>query len=87
MPSYHFNIEGGELGEDREGTDLRDLATAKCEAAKLLGRVLCDSADTFWDRQELSVIVTDETKLVLFTLNLFATEAPATLRIYPMVSA
>jgi hypothetical protein len=78
MPRYFFHLEG----RPEEGTDLPDLATAKCEAVRFAGTIICDEADQFWDAPEFSMIVTDEKGLLLLNLTLCGTEAPA-IRNYP----
>ncbi|HEX9931209.1 MAG TPA: hypothetical protein VGB08_00010 [Allosphingosinicella sp.] len=83
MPRYFFHIHDGVGNHDTEGTELKDLATAKCEGVKLAGRAICDDAATFWDRREWSLTVTDETGLVLYSLNFLGVEAPAAARLLP----
>ena len=78
MPLYHFNIDGSVEGPDRDGTELDSLEVAKCEAIKLAGQVICESAGRFWDRAEWSMTVTDERGLALFTLHVVGTESPST---------
>ncbi len=87
MPRYFFHIEDGVTPHDDEGTELRDIDAAKCEAARYCGRMICDDAATFWNRKELILTVTDEAGLVLFSLQFVGIEAPATQRVYPKVSA
>lgn len=77
MPRYYFNVEG-DLSPDIEGVELADLATAKCEAVKVAGHIVCESAGDFWDKHEWQMTVTDETGLSLFTLHVFGTESPST---------
>ena len=62
---------------DNEGTELKDLAVAKCEAIKTAGRVISDPAATFWDRPDWSITVTDAVGLTLLRLEILGTEAPA----------
>ncbi|MGI8706496.1 MAG: DUF6894 family protein [Sphingomicrobium sp.] len=62
---------------DKLGVDLPDLATAKCEAVRYAGRLLCDQASEFWDRGDFLMTVTDDQGLTLFTLQFNAFEAPA----------
>jgi hypothetical protein len=76
MPRYFFNVENSSTVDD-DGTELPDLATAKCEAVKLAGRMICDASNTFWDTQEINMIVTDERGMTLFLLDFIGTEAPA----------
>lgn len=73
MPRFTFNVAGGPASE----VELPSLADAKCEAVRFAGRMICDRADSFWDAKEFQLTVSDDTGLVLFTLNLIATPAPA----------
>ena len=73
MPRFYFNTEDQ---RDREGTELESLAIAKCQAITLAGRLICEAADTFWDKAEWSLTVTNETGLTLFQLSITGTEAP-----------
>ena len=57
--------------------DLPNVAEAKCEAARYLGRMVCEEAAQFWESGELSLIVCDDKGLVLFTLDMIARDAPA----------
>ena len=57
--------------------ELPNLATAKCEAVRYAGRLLCDGAREFWDTGDFMMTVTDEKGLTLFTLQFSAVEAPA----------
>jgi hypothetical protein len=77
MPKYHFNVDDGALGVDSDGTELKDLTVAKCEAIRMAGRIICDAGNTFWDRSEWRLTVTDEAGLTLFELYILGTEAPA----------
>ena len=77
MPRYFFHIEDGSIVHDDEGTELKDLAVAKCEAVKLAGQMICDAAGDFWDREEWKLTAADEDGLTLFCLQFFGTEAPA----------
>jgi hypothetical protein len=83
VPRYFFNIDDGRSDRDGDGTELKDLATAKCEGVKLAGRMICDDADRFWDRREWGLTVTDGAGLILFSLAFLGTEAPATARMLP----
>lgn len=76
MPRYYFQVEGP---PDDLGAELPDLAAAKCEAVRYAGRLICEEADKFWDTADFTMTVTDENGLVLFSLTLSGTEAPAIL--------
>jgi hypothetical protein len=77
MPQYFFHIEDGLTGRDDEGTELEDLAVAKCEAVKLAGQMICDSAGEFWGKEEWRMTVSDASGLTLFSLHFVGIEAPA----------
>ncbi|MEA3065939.1 MAG: hypothetical protein QOJ27_2391 [Sphingomonadales bacterium] len=77
MPRYFFHIEDGVAVHDDEGTELKDLAVAKCEAVKVAGQMICDSAGAFWDKEEWRLTATDEDGLTLFCLHFVGVEAPA----------
>jgi hypothetical protein len=83
LPLYFFNVDDGDSDLDSEGTELKNLAVAKCEAVKLAGRIICDAGDTFWDRAEWRLTVTDEKGLSLFELYILGTESPAIQDIHP----
>ncbi|WP_414693335.1 DUF6894 family protein [Phenylobacterium sp.] len=51
------------------------------EAVRLLGEVLRDKAGEFWDEQSMKLIITDDTGLMLFVLDVSAIEAPAVTRL------
>lgn len=72
MPRFHFNVDGA-AGTDVE---LPSIASAKCEAVRYVGQLICDSADTFWDAHEFQMTVIDESGMALFSLHLIGTEAP-----------
>ena len=77
MPRYFFHIEDGSSVHDDEGTELEDLGVAKCEAVKLAGQMICDSAGGFWDKEEWKLTATDERGLTLFCLHFVGIEATA----------
>jgi hypothetical protein len=77
MPRYFFHIEDGVAVQDDEGVELKDLALAKCEAVRLAGQMICDSASDFWDKEEWKLTATSEDGLTLFCLQFIGTEAPA----------
>ena len=75
MPRYFFNVDG--LPPDSEGTEMKDVAIAKCEAVKLAGRHICDAAGDFWDTQDWGLTVTDDIGLTLFSLRFMGMDAPS----------
>ena len=74
MPRFYFHVEGS---PDNLGLELPSIAQAKCEAARYAGHLLCDAADSFWETAELTMRVANESGLVLFTVTISGTDAPA----------
>ena len=74
MPRFYFHVTGH--APDDEGLELESLAVAKCEAVETTGRIICDTASTFWDTKELQMTVMNASGLILFVLNFIGTEAP-----------
>lgn len=83
MPRFfvHSNhpTEGGL--QDDEGIEFDSIHDAKCQAVAYAGRLLADSAEHFWDTADFELIVTDEKGLILFTMRVVGTEAPAPRRL------
>ena len=74
MPKFYFNTEGQ---VDDEGTELESLAIAKCQAIKMAGEIICDEAESFWEKAEWTLTVSNEAGLTLFQLSIVGTESPA----------
>ena len=77
MMRYFFHTDDGRSFFDDEGLALPSLRTAKIEAARLFGELVRDQPEEFWSTGELTLTVTDETRLVLFTLEVTANESAA----------
>jgi hypothetical protein len=75
VPKYFFNMDNAV--PDLQGTEIKDLAEAKCEAVRMAGRIICDQAGDFWDRADWNMTVSDETRLTLFALHFVGVEAAA----------
>ena len=74
MPRYFFNVD--DLPDD-EGVEMTDLATAKCEAVKMAGMIVCEEAATFVDKPSWRITVTDATGCSLFRLTIEGSDASA----------
>ena len=77
MPIYHFNVEDGQIPIPCDGAELKNLAAAKCEAVRMMGQLVCDADETFWDHAGWRMVVSDKTGLTLFELFIVGTEAAA----------
>ena len=84
MPRFHFNLEDR---PDEEGRDLASIAAAKCEAVKIAGKLICDSAAEFWDTARLLMTVTDDRALSLFTLDFVGMESPSMQTPRPLITS
>jgi hypothetical protein len=74
---FHTNHPAERLEQDDEGFEFTSVHDAKCQAVAYAGRVLCDAAEKFWDDGDFELIVTDDKGLILFTMRVIGTEAPA----------
>lgn len=74
MPRFYFHTDDQ---RDSEGAELADVGVAKCEAMKLAGQIICEEADSFWDKSQWTMTVADESGLTLFQLHIVGTEAAA----------
>ena len=74
MPIFVFHVESHST---EERVDLPSVATAKCEAVRYAGKLICDEAEKFWDSAEFNMTVSDESGLSLFTLDFRGLESPA----------
>jgi hypothetical protein len=77
MAKYFFHTDDGRSILDDEGMELATALAAKLEAARLFGELVRDQPEEFWAAGALKVIVTDESGLILFILDLSGVEAPA----------
>jgi hypothetical protein len=74
MPRFYFQVDGP---PDNLGMDLPNVAAAKCAAVRYAGQLICEEADSFWDKADFTMTVTDEADLTLFSLVLTGIDAPA----------
>jgi hypothetical protein len=74
MPKFHFHLDDE---RDEQGLELANLAAAKCEALEFAARHICDAANAFWDREEWTLTVTNESGLTLMQLRIVGTQSAA----------
>ena len=79
MPRFfiHSNHPSERNVQDDEGIEFESIHDAKCQAVAYAGHLLADSAEQFWDTADFELLVTDENGLILFTMRVVGTEAPA----------
>ena len=78
MALYFFHTNHPALPVETTGKEFDDLNAAKCGAVRYAGQLLCDVAEHFWDTRDFKLNITTESGLVLLTLRVVGTEAPAT---------
>jgi hypothetical protein len=76
VPRYFFNQIDGQYKPDDEGLEFQSLDQARTEAVRYAGAVLCHEPDVVWEGDDFRVEVTDEKKLLLFTLIVVGVDAP-----------
>jgi hypothetical protein len=74
---FHTNHPAERILQDDEGMVFSNVQKAKAEAVVYAGRLLSDAAEHFWNNADFELIVTDAKGLILFTLRVVGTEAPA----------
>lgn len=76
MPRYFFDVQDGKSFPDHDGCELPDLDAARIEAVRLLGGMLRDEAETFWDGDDWRMSVCGVDRMELFTIQFMASMAP-----------
>ena len=74
MPRYFFHGRDGRTFKDDEGTELPDDASARIEAARVLGQLVNEWPSQAWEEDPFQITVADETGLTVFVLDLAAIE-------------
>jgi hypothetical protein len=83
MSRFYFQVEGA---PDDVGMELPNVGAAKCEAVRYAGRLICEQANSFWDKGDFTMTVRDERGLTLFLLVLSGVDAPV-IQVEPQISA
>ncbi len=74
---FHTNNPAERMVQDDEGMEFSSVHEAKCQAVAYAGQLLRDVAETFWNDADFELTVTDDQGLILFTMRVVGTEAPA----------
>ena len=79
MPIYHIALRTeSHVGETLE-IDRTDLTALRVELARFVGELLKDHAEQIWADQDWRVDVTDANGLILYLMQIQASETPATM--------
>jgi hypothetical protein len=79
MPRFfiHTNHPAEQSLQDDEGMEFSSIHEAKSQAVVYAGQLLRDVAEHFWDTADFELTVADDNGLILFTMRVIGTEAPA----------
>jgi len=80
MPRYFFDAANGSCHSDLEGAELASTAEARSYAIRYAGQSLSDDPALLAGEEDFRVEVRDSERLLLFTVTIFVTEAPAMMR-------
>ncbi len=72
---YHFNTKNGGAHADNDGFELPSHSAARAEAVRYAGEIMCSEPDALWVSDELTVDVTDDDGLILFSVIVLAMDA------------
>lgn len=79
VTTYHFQVRTESHVSSSEIAELDGLEAARIEAARRIGKLLNEHARQIWAGEDWRMDVTDATGLILFTIQVSATDAPATM--------
>lgn len=72
MRTYYFQTENGIRVEDDIGTPLSGDDAARLEAVRVMGELLRERPELFWEHKRFRLSVTDEAGATVLTLELSA---------------
>jgi hypothetical protein len=78
MPIYHINIRTQSHIADTLDVERASLTALRIEMARFVGELLKDHAELIWADQEWRIDVTDDACLILYVINISASDTAAT---------
>ena len=78
MPRYAINLRTPSTVSDSWHVEMDDHTALRIELARFVGEFLKDHAKAIWEDQDWRVDVTDETGLILYVMQVSASNTPAT---------
>lgn len=78
MPRFHIALRTENTISDTLDVERDNLTDLRIELARFVGELLQDHAQQIWIDEDWRVDVTDETGLILFVMQISATDTPAT---------
>ena len=79
MPRFHIELRSTSHVASTVEIDRDDLESVRIEVATFVGELLKDHAGQIWKDEDWQVEATDENGLILFTMNVFASDTAATM--------
>jgi hypothetical protein len=79
LARYHFQVRTESHVALAETADLQGAQEARVEAARRIGALLDEHAHQLWADEDWRMDVTDETGLILFTIQVSALDSAATM--------
>ena len=79
VPRFHIELRSTSHVATTLEIDRDDLAGLRVEVARFIGELLKDHAAQIWKDEDWQVEATDEKGLILFTMNVFASDTAATM--------
>lgn len=79
MALYHIALRTESHVAEALEVERDDLTALRVELARFVGELLQDHANQIWDDQDWRVDVTDEVGLILYVMQISATDSAATM--------
>jgi hypothetical protein len=83
MPIYHINVRTESHIADTLDVEKESLTDLRIEMARFVGELLKDHADLIWIDQDWQIDVTNDDGLILYVIQISASETPATVGTLP----
>lgn len=83
MARYNIALRTESHVSETLAVEMSDLTELRVEVARFVGQLLRDHANQIWVDEDWRVDVTDETGLILYVMQLTATNSAATASIRP----
>jgi hypothetical protein len=80
---YFIHSEGRTSYQDTDGVELHSVDAAREIATRTIGEMVRDGHPHLWGSQPWTLTVTDQSGLILFTISVHATDAPALMGLLP----
>jgi hypothetical protein len=78
LPKYYIGLRSETHLNETLEVERDDITALRLELARFVGDLLKEHAALIWEDQDWRVDVTNDTGLILFTMEICATDAPAT---------